>query len=55
MKLRHIRDGAELDRIVEDDNYDFNYQQVRQLEKEVTILPGDYIITDCAYEVSPPK
>lgn len=52
MKLRHIRNGIELDRIVEDDNYDYNYQQVRQLEKEVTILPGDYIITDCAYEVS---
>lgn len=51
MKLRHVRDGVELDRVVEDDNYDFNYQQVRQLENETTILPGDYLITDCAYEV----
>lgn len=50
MKLRHIRNGIELNRIVEDDNYDFNYQQVRQLENETNILPGDYIITDCAYE-----
>lgn len=51
MKLRHVRDGVELDRIVEDDNYDFNFQQVRQLENETTVLPGDYMITDCAYEV----
>lgn len=51
MKLRHVRNGIELDRIIEDDTYDFNYQQVRQLENETTILPGDYLITDCAYEV----
>lgn len=52
MKLRHVRNGVELDRIVEDDTYDYNYQQVRQLENETTVLPGDYLITDCAYEVS---
>lgn len=52
MKLRHVRDGIELDRIVEDDNYDFNYQQVRQLPNETVVLPGDYMITDCAYEVN---
>lgn len=51
MKLRHIRDGKELERIIEDDNYDFNYQQVRQLGNETVVLPGDIIITDCAYEV----
>lgn len=51
MKLRHIRDGAELSRIVEDDNYDYDFQQVRQLVNETKVLPGDYMITDCAYEV----
>jgi Copper type II ascorbate-dependent monooxygenase, C-terminal domain len=50
MKLRHVRDGMELERIVEDENYDYNFQQIRQLENETTILPGDYLITDCAYE-----
>lgn len=39
-----------MDRIVEDDNYDHNYQQVRQLENETTVLIGDYLITDCAFE-----
>nr|XP_036230713.1 MOXD1 homolog 1 [Bactrocera oleae] len=50
MTLRHVRDGKELERIIEDDNYDYNFQQVRQLEQEVVVMPGDYIITDCAYE-----
>lgn len=52
MKLRHIREGKELSRIVEDDNYDYDFQQVRQLENETSILPGDYMITDCAYETT---
>lgn len=52
IKLRHIRNGTELDRIVEDDNYDHSYQQVRQLENETTILIGDYLITDCAFQVN---
>lgn len=51
MKLRHIREGVELSRIVEDDNYDYDFQQVRQLVNETKVLPGDYMITDCAYEV----
>lgn len=52
MTLRHVREGKELPRIIEDDNYDYNYQQVRQLENETVVMPGDYIITDCAYEVN---
>lgn len=51
MRLRHVRNGMELERIVEDDTYDYNFQQVRQLENETNVLPGDYLITDCAYEV----
>uniref|UniRef100_B4MQU2 GK21375 n=2 Tax=Drosophila willistoni TaxID=7260 RepID=B4MQU2_DROWI len=50
MSLRHIRNGLELERIIEDDNYDYRYQQVHQLANETVVLPGDYIITDCAYE-----
>ncbi|BFG03078.1 MOXD1 homolog 1 [Drosophila madeirensis] len=50
MSLRHIRDGKELSRIIEDDNFDYRYQQFHQLANETVVLPGDYIITDCAYE-----
>lgn len=55
MALRHVRNGKELDRIIEDDNYDYKFQQVRQLENETIVLPGDYIITDCAYETTKRK
>ncbi|KAH8260736.1 hypothetical protein KR038_008774 [Drosophila bunnanda] len=50
MSLRHIRSGKELKRIIEDDNYDYSYQHVHQLANETVVLPGDYLITDCAYE-----
>ncbi|XP_069946724.1 MOXD1 homolog 1-like isoform X2 [Cherax quadricarinatus] len=30
--------------------YDFNYQQTRILKEEVTILPGDTLITECNYD-----
>ncbi|KAA0192044.1 hypothetical protein HAZT_HAZT001912 [Hyalella azteca] len=48
--LRHIRDGKELPPILADHHYDFNYQQKRQLAKEVTILPGDHLIVTCSYD-----
>ncbi|XP_022225581.2 MOXD1 homolog 1 isoform X1 [Drosophila obscura] len=50
MSLRHVRNGKELSRIIEDENFDYRYQQVHQLANETIVLPGDYIITDCAYE-----
>lgn len=50
MKLRHVREGQELERIIDDSNYDFSYQQVRQLRNETNVKPGDYLITDCSYE-----
>ncbi|KAI5712495.1 hypothetical protein M8J75_008771 [Diaphorina citri] len=50
IKLRQIRHGRELPPIVQDDQYDFNYQQVRRLPSEVTIYPGDQLITECTYQ-----
>ncbi|XP_071518893.1 MOXD1 homolog 1-like [Panulirus ornatus] len=52
LSLRHIRDGQELPRLIKDMNYDFNYQQSRILKQEVTILPGDHLITECNYDSS---
>lgn len=51
MMLRHVRNGKEMDKIIEDDNYNYKYQQIRQLTNETLIMPGDYIIAECAYEV----
>jgi len=47
--LRHIRDGQELEPILRDDNYDFNYQQDRMMENPRRILPGDHLIVECTY------
>nr|XP_041631596.1 MOXD1 homolog 1 isoform X2 [Drosophila kikkawai]XP_041631597.1 MOXD1 homolog 1 isoform X2 [Drosophila kikkawai] len=55
MSLRHIRSGKELKRIIEDYNYDYSHQHVHQLANETVVLPGDYLITDCAYETKQRK
>ncbi|KAG5679456.1 hypothetical protein PVAND_009021 [Polypedilum vanderplanki] len=49
VKLSHIRDGKEMNRIVEDNYYSHSYQEVRQLANETKVLPGDYLILECAY------
>ncbi|ROT77268.1 dopamine beta hydroxylase [Penaeus vannamei] len=50
--LRQIRDGKELPIQLKDENYDFNYQQTRIFKDEMTILPGDSLITECYYDAS---
>jgi hypothetical protein len=50
MKVRHFRNGKELPWIVNDENYDFNYQTNRVLNNEVLLLPGDQLISECTYD-----
>ncbi len=45
MRVRHFRNGTELPWLHDDQNYDFNYQQARQLGQEVKFLPGDQLTT----------
>ncbi|KAL9952237.1 hypothetical protein ACROYT_G039460 [Oculina patagonica] len=47
---KHVRDGVELPEIVRDDNYDFNFQDIQVLSKEVHVKPGDDLITYCKYQ-----
>ncbi|XP_043252416.1 MOXD1 homolog 1 [Colletes gigas] len=49
LSLKHIRQGQELPRIVQDNHFDFEYQQAHTLEKEVKILPGDELVAECVY------
>jgi len=49
LSLKHIRQGKELPRIVEDKHFDFDYQQSHNLEKEVNVLPGDELVAECVY------
>lgn len=37
---------------VKDEHYDFNYQQSRSLPREVTIFPGDELVTECTYNTA---
>ena len=53
MRLRHIRNGQELPVILQDNNYDFNFQASRQpLKGRGKILPGDEMILECDYQTS---
>ncbi|EFN82136.1 MOXD1-like protein 1 [Harpegnathos saltator] len=49
LTLKHIRKGKELPRIVQDNHFDFDYQQSHILEKEVKVLPGDELVAECVY------
>lgn len=43
MKVRLFRDGEELEWVLHDAHFDFNYQQNRLLREEFSLLPGDHI------------
>lgn len=49
LKLRHYRDGNELPWLAADENYNFDYQQIRFLPEEVKIMPGDQLTYECTY------
>ncbi|KAL9974729.1 hypothetical protein ACROYT_G011808 [Oculina patagonica] len=46
---RHVRKGVELPEIIRDDHYDFNFQEYQIPSKEITVMPGDSLITVCNY------
>merc|ERR1712000_466219 len=52
LTVRHIRDGKELPPILQDLNYDFNFQQERILKEPRLVLPGDHILLNCNYDTT---
>ena len=50
VKLRHIRNGAELPTPFMDSYYDFNYQTMRRVEFKM--VPGDHVIMECGYDTT---
>ncbi|XP_018019970.1 DBH-like monooxygenase protein 1 [Hyalella azteca] len=52
MALHHIRDGRQLPTYLQDQLYDFNFQQERVMSQEQTLLPGDHLIVSCTYDSS---
>ncbi|XP_052790852.1 DBH-like monooxygenase protein 1 [Mya arenaria] len=49
MKTHHYRNGTELPPLIDDPNYDFNFQDLRKLPQEVSVYPGDSFRVDCHY------
>ncbi|ODN05531.1 DBH-like monooxygenase protein 1, partial [Orchesella cincta] len=52
LRVHHFRGNRELPWVINDDNYDFNYQQLRFLPNPVTIQPGDQLTTRCSYDTT---
>ncbi|XP_052095209.1 DBH-like monooxygenase protein 1 homolog [Mytilus californianus] len=50
MTTKHLRNGKEIEPFADDQAYDFNYQQIRLLRKEVPLKMGDSLITQCTYD-----
>ncbi|CAG0892497.1 unnamed protein product [Darwinula stevensoni] len=52
MRVRLFRNGEELPWLQNDNNYDFDYQQVRVFREHITLYPGDQLIMECDYDSS---
>ncbi|KAL4218773.1 hypothetical protein ACF0H5_021360 [Mactra antiquata] len=47
---RHFRNGVELKPLMQDPYYDFDFQEVRLVPEERTVLPGDSFHVECTYD-----
>ncbi|KAH9500342.1 DBH-like monooxygenase protein 1 [Bulinus truncatus] len=52
IRTRHFRNGVELEPIMEDNSYDFNYQEMRKLREERIVKKGDSLLVECDYDSS---
>ncbi|KAK2157256.1 hypothetical protein LSH36_194g01002 [Paralvinella palmiformis] len=49
---RHYRNGIELPNLNRDNHYSPHYQEIRRLQKPVTVLPGDVLVHVCVDRTS---
>ena len=52
IRLRHMRQGRELEPVNVNEAFDFDYQQLTLLGEERAVLPGDTLIAQCTYDTS---
>ena len=45
MRTRHFREGVEITPILTENNYDFDFQQIRKLQKRIQILPVSSLLS----------
>lgn len=50
IKTRHFRNGTELEPIMYDPHYDFNFQELIMLQQERVVKPGDSFSVECKYD-----
>ncbi|CAH8656547.1 unnamed protein product [Schistosoma intercalatum] len=48
----HIRNGTQLPDLNRDNYYSPHFQEIRQLDQQIQIKPGDTLITTCTYDTS---
>ncbi|VDP30751.1 unnamed protein product [Schistosoma curassoni] len=48
----HIRNGTRLPDLNRDNYYSPHFQEIRQLDQQIQIKPGDTLITTCTYDTS---
>ncbi|CAD5118872.1 DgyrCDS7544 [Dimorphilus gyrociliatus] len=44
---KHYRNGVELPELNRDNHYSPHFQEIRKLKRQVTVLPGDSLVTTC--------
>ncbi|XP_043102167.1 DBH-like monooxygenase protein 2 homolog [Puntigrus tetrazona] len=49
VRVGHFRGGEQIDLLVADENYDFEYQEVTNFGKTKTVKLGDRLLVECTY------
>jgi len=52
VKARHFRGEMELEPLIDEKHYDFNYQDYWHFNKIRKIMPGDQVTVECYYNTS---
>jgi len=51
-RIRHYREGKELPLVIQDNHYDFNFQETRPLAQDVIVKRGDGLLLECDYSTT---
>ncbi|XP_076873898.1 DBH-like monooxygenase protein 2 homolog [Brachyhypopomus gauderio] len=52
MRVGHFRDGEQIDFLIKNEHYDFEYQQAVNLGETKTVKIGDKLLVECTYNTS---
>ncbi|XP_071788240.1 DBH-like monooxygenase protein 1 [Asterias amurensis] len=52
VRFRHFRNGTHLENFINDVHFDCDFQAIRHLKTEKTIMPGDTLHTECTFNTA---